>query len=88
MTEQERREILSELSRVRDKLDKQEQLFNLTADDDEIEALIYEEKGLALRYSHLLRRAKELGAEKSENGKERAKNGGSFVSCGGSAADD
>lgn len=57
----EKAALLSELSTVRDRLKKQEQLFDLATDGEEIEALIYEEKALTLRYSRLLRRAKELG---------------------------
>lgn len=59
--DEEKKALLSELSYIRDRLAKQEQLFNLTTDGDEIEALIYEEKALSLRYSSLLRRAKALG---------------------------
>lgn len=57
----ERAEILSELSRLKEKLEKLEQLFNLTSDADEIEALVHEEIAMELRRSRLLRRAKELG---------------------------
>lgn len=59
--DEEKKALLSELSYIRDRLAKQEQLFNLTTDGDEIEALIYEEKALTMRYSSLLRRAKALG---------------------------
>lgn len=59
--DREERELFAELSRIRDRLEKQEQLFNLATDGDEIEALIFEEKALSLRYSSLLRRARELG---------------------------
>ena len=59
--DQEEQELLAELSHIRDRLEKQEQLFNLATDGDEIEALIFEEKSLSLRYSRLLRRVKELG---------------------------
>ncbi len=57
----ERAEILSELSRLKEKLEKLEQLFDLTSDPDEIEALVHEEIAMELRRSRLLRRAKELG---------------------------
>lgn len=59
--DREERELFAELSHIRDRLEKQEQLFNLATDGDEIEALIFEEKALSLRYSSLLRRARELG---------------------------
>ncbi len=59
--DREERELFAELSHIRDRLEKQEQLFNLATDGDEIEALIFEQKALSLRYSSLLRRARELG---------------------------
>lgn len=59
--DREEQELFAELSHIRDRLEKQEQLFNLATDGDEIEALIFEEKALSLRYSSLLRRARELG---------------------------
>ncbi len=59
--DREERELFAEISHIRDRLEKQEQLFNLATDGDEIEALIFEEKALSLRYSSLLRRARELG---------------------------
>lgn len=59
--DREERELFAALSHVRDRLEKQEQLFNLATDADEIEALIFEGKALSLRYSSLLRRARELG---------------------------
>lgn len=52
-------ELLTELARAREKLEKLEQLYNAATDEVEIEALIYEEKAQKLRYSALLRRAKE-----------------------------
>ncbi len=56
--------IIEELSRTREKLEKLEQLYNIATDEVEIEALIYEERAERLRYSALLRRAKE--ADKRE----------------------
>lgn len=52
-------ELLTELARAREKLEKLEQLYNAATDEVEIEALIYEEKAQRLRYSALLRRARE-----------------------------
>lgn len=56
--------LIEELSRTREKLEKLEQLYNMATDEVEIEALIYEERAEKLRYSALLRRAKE--ADKRE----------------------
>lgn len=56
--------LIEELSRTREKLKKLEQLYNMATDEVEIEALIYEERAERLRYSALLRRAKE--ADKRE----------------------
>lgn len=50
--------LIAELMRTREKLEKLEQLYNMTTDEVEIEALIYEERAERLRYSALLRRAK------------------------------
>lgn len=66
--DREEQELFAELSHIRDRLEKQEQLFNLATDGDEIEALIFEEKALSLRYSSLLRRARELGIKNEPNG--------------------
>lgn len=52
-------ELLVELANARERLEKIEQLFNSATDEVEIEALIYEERAEQLRYSALLRRAKE-----------------------------
>lgn len=54
-------EVLDELSYLRDRLEKLEQLFNMTGDEEETEALIYEEKAVKLRYSKAVREAKRLG---------------------------
>ena len=56
--------LIEELSRTHEKLEKLEQLYNMATDEVEIEALIYEERAERLRYSALLRRAKE--ADKRE----------------------
>lgn len=56
--------LIEELSRTREKLEKLEQFYNMATDEVEIEALIYEERAERLRYSALLRRAKE--ADKRE----------------------
>ena len=51
----DRKEILSELSLLRDKLEKNRQLFDMAEDEAVIEALIYEERALMIRYSRLIR---------------------------------
>ncbi len=56
-----KQEILGELSYLRDRLEKLEQLFNMSENEAETEALIYEEKAVMLRYSNTLREAKRLG---------------------------
>ncbi len=60
--ERPKNEVIAELSYLRDRLEKLEQLFNLCEDEDETEALIYEEKAVMLRYSRVLREAKEQAA--------------------------
>ncbi len=56
-----REEVLAELSYLKDRLEKLEQLFNLADNSEETESLIYEEKAVMLRYSRAIREAKELG---------------------------
>ena len=56
-----REEIMSELSYQRDRLEKLRTLFDLTEDEEETEALIYEEKAAMLRYSKAIREAKSAG---------------------------
>ncbi|MBR5089704.1 MAG: hypothetical protein IK093_09770 [Ruminiclostridium sp.] len=53
--------ILAELKRIEAMLYKNEQLFDLTADSADTEALIYEHRALEVRRSALYARAKELG---------------------------
>lgn len=52
-------EIMSELTFLRQRLEKLEQLFNLSDNDDDTESIIYEEKAVQLRYSKVLREAKD-----------------------------
>ena len=59
--EHRKEEVLSELSYLKDRLEKLEQLFNFSENEEETEALIYEEKAVMLRYSKVIREAKELG---------------------------
>ncbi|MBP5605737.1 MAG: DUF2508 family protein [Ruminiclostridium sp.] len=58
--------ILSELRRVRAMLFKNEQLFEFAEDDAETEALIYENRALNIRYSSLIRKAKDAGIREEE----------------------
>ena len=51
----DRKEVLSELSLLKDKLEKNRQLFDMAEDEAVIEALIYEERALMIRYSRLIR---------------------------------
>lgn len=67
--EHRKEEVLSELSYLKDRLEKLEQLFNFSENEEETEALIYEEKAVMLRYSKVIREAKELGITA---GKEKA----------------
>jgi hypothetical protein len=52
-------ELIEELYILGEKLKMQEDAFNLTDDDDIIEALIYEQKALQARFSALMKRARE-----------------------------
>ncbi|MCL2639093.1 MAG: DUF2508 family protein [Oscillospiraceae bacterium] len=56
-------DLISELYILSEKLKIHEREFNLTDDDDIIEALIYEQKALQSRFSCLLKQAKELKLE-------------------------
>jgi len=70
ITDKERESVISELNMLKERLEKLSQVFNMTADADEIESVIYEEKAVMLRYSLALKRAKELGMT-AFNGKEK-----------------
>ncbi|MCL2694259.1 MAG: DUF2508 family protein [Oscillospiraceae bacterium] len=59
----DREGLKSEIFILNDKLKKREQEFNMTDDDDMIEALIYEQKALQARFTFLLKRARETGLE-------------------------
>lgn len=84
--------ILAEIDRVRAMLYKNGQLFDLSEDDENTEALIYEHKALSVRYSALLAKAKELGITRGmqygNSGFMRAGggNGGDIFPDGGSEA--
>jgi len=48
-----------ELSLLTERMQKQEQLFDLIEDEDLIEAIIYEQKAINARYSYLIKKARE-----------------------------
>ena len=56
------RDILEELSLLKDRLKKNEQLFNLAEEESVIEALVFERKAIMLRYNAALEKAKKGGA--------------------------
>lgn len=52
-------EIAFEIDMLNEKLNAIHHAFNNVSNEDLIEALIYEEKGLQARYSYLLKKARE-----------------------------
>jgi hypothetical protein len=59
----EKDDIKNEMYILHERLKKHEQEFNMTDDNDIIEALIYEEKALQSRFAFLVKQARELGIE-------------------------
>lgn len=57
----EKTELLEEIERLSELILKNEQVFNMTTDEQLIEAVIYEQKALKNRFAHLLKTAKEKG---------------------------
>ena len=57
----ENSEIIQELERITDMFRANEMLFNMMTDDEMIEAVIFEQRSLQSRYTHLLKVAKEKG---------------------------
>lgn len=55
----EQREIIEELENLKTKIDFNEAMFNLTSENDLVDAIIYEQKSLRSKYSYLLKLAKE-----------------------------
>ncbi len=53
-----REEILGILRELRQEINRQETILNLTADEDLIDAVIYNLKSLNCRYNHYLKLAK------------------------------
>ena len=60
------RDILEELSLLKDRLQKNEQLFNLAEEEAVIEALVFERKAIMLRYNAAIEKAKKGGAYREE----------------------
>jgi len=57
----EKDELLNEMERLKELIEKNEQVFNITTDEDLIDAVIYEQISLRHRFAHLLKTAKEKG---------------------------
>jgi hypothetical protein len=55
----QRNELQDELVRLNELLQQQDELFDLAEDDDLIEAIIYEQKALKLRYDYLIKKARK-----------------------------
>lgn len=70
VTDREKEAVLCELNTLRERLEKLSQVFNMITDEEEIESVIYEEKAVMLRYSLVVKKAKELGIIVF-NGKEK-----------------
>lgn len=62
----ENREIIEELSLLKDRLQKNEQLFNLAQEEAVIEALVFERKAIMLWYNAALEKAKKAGCRGGE----------------------
>lgn len=57
----EKDELLEEMERLKELIEKNEQVFNITTDEELIDAVIYEQISLKHRFAHLLKTAKEKG---------------------------
>ncbi|MCM1055583.1 MAG: DUF2508 family protein [Bacteroides sp.] len=57
----EKTELVEEMERLSELIQKNEQVFNMTTDEQLIEAVIYERQSLRQRFAHLLKTAKEKG---------------------------
>ena len=57
----EKDELLNEMEYLKELIEKNEQVFNITTDEDLIDAVIYEQISLRHRFAHLLKTAKEKG---------------------------
>lgn len=57
----EKDELLDEMERLKELIEKNEQVFNFITDDQLIDAVIYEQISLKHRFAYLLKTAKEKG---------------------------
>ena len=61
--DKEREEIISELEKLSELIKENEILFNLSEDNNMLEAMIYEKKSLQARYIYLLEAARKKGVK-------------------------
>jgi len=59
----DKEDLKCELFMVNEKMKNREREFNMTDNEDLLEALIYEQKALQSRYSFLMKKARETGLE-------------------------
>jgi parvulin-like peptidyl-prolyl isomerase len=52
-------QLQDELIQINERLQQQDELFDLVDDEDLIEAIIYEQKALRSRFSYLIKKARE-----------------------------
>lgn len=57
----EKDELVEEMERLSELILRNEEVFNMTTDEQLIEAVIYEQKSLRQRFAYLLKTAKEKG---------------------------
>lgn len=57
----EKDELVEEMERLSELILRNEEIFNMTTDEQLIEAVIYEQKSLRHRFAYLLKTAKEKG---------------------------
>ncbi|MBD5103932.1 MAG: DUF2508 family protein [Ruminococcaceae bacterium] len=57
----EKDELVEEMERLSELILRNEEVFNMTTDEQLIEAVIYEQKALRHRFAYLLKTAKEKG---------------------------
>lgn len=56
----ERKKLQEELRELHRQMESVESCFNMVADSDMLDSLIYQRNGLMARYGYLIKRAKEL----------------------------
>lgn len=57
----DKNDLTLEIEQLLQLIEKNEQIFNMTTDENLIEAVIYEQKALQQRYAYLLKIAREQG---------------------------